>query len=486
MPRSFPAPILLRSSLSTDSTIMTRYILHILSAILFCLLVISSSCFAADVQNEELSIGGDPFADDEGFTIPQELIADSTTSVDGGVFTYAGFFESRNQFGLNTPKTPISIRQRLRIEADYRYNQFSGFLSVDGDYEFAAQFWDGTGHKALYPCLRSAYLSYDSDNLDVIVGSKVIRWGTGDGINPMDLINPLDVRDPIASGRADNRLPVWLANATLVIGDWALEGVFLPVASVEDIPRQGNPWVTQGLSELYEGEDAGTLELDSQEVPNKWFSDVEFGARLSRNIEGWDVALIGYYGFVNSPVYGRYETASGVPEFRPKHPRFAAFGLNFAKGVGDGTIRGELAYKPQYPVAMESSSDGIGRRDLWQWVVGGDYNYDGIYYVNLQFFMDAVSQYFSTADEGFVGTKLWHGITYELSRTFLRDDLKLGVRGKAYTSNDGAIVEAFGEYKLGDEWSLSTGVMIWTGSNKGLLGQYDNNDLYYFTARYYF
>lgn len=428
---------------------------------------------------------GDPFAEDETFIIPDELTAEGT-SEKYGVFSYAGFLETRNQIGINTLETPISVRQRLRLEADYRYGNVSAFFSGDGDYEFAAQFWDGTGHKAVYPCLRAAYLSYDSERLDVVMGSKIVRWGTGDGINPMDVINPLDVRDPIASGRADNRLPSWLVDATLFIGNWALEGVFLPVASVEDIPRQGNPWATQGLNALYEAQDAGTLHLDSQDVPNRWFRDVEAGARLSGNIQGWDVAFMAYHGFVNSPVYGRYQTVSGKSEYRPQHPEFTAFGVNFAKGIGSGTIRGELAYKPQYPVAMESSSDGIGHRDLWQWVLGGDYSYDGVYYVNVQFFMDAVAQYFSTSEEGFVGTQLWHGFTYELNRTFFRDDLKIGVRGKVYTSGDGALVEGFCEYKLGDDWSLSSGVMIWTGADDGLLGQYDNNDLYYLTARYYF
>lgn len=448
-----------------------------------CLFLSGHLVLAEEIDS---TVGGDPFANDVGFSIPEELIEDSKTDADGGVFSYAGFLESRNQFGLNTPQEPISMRQRLRVETDYRYDKFSAFLSVDGDYEIAAQYWDGTGHEAVYAVLRSGYVSYDSEQFDCVVGSKIIRWGTGDGINPMDLINPLDVRDPIATGRADNRLPVWLASATWFIGDWTLEGVFLPVASVEDIPKQGNPWVTQGLKELYRGEDNRTLILDSQDVPDRWFRDVEVGARLSRNFDGWDVAFIAYHGFVNSPVYGRYETASGIPEFRPEHPRFTAFGVNFAKGIGAGTIRGELAYKPQYPVARESSSNGIGRRDLWQWVAGGDYDFDGVYYVNVQFFMDAVSQYFSTSDEGFIGTKLWHGFTYELSRKFFRDDLKVGVRGKAYTSGDGGLIEAFGEYKIGDDWNLSTGVMIWTGANNGLLGQYDNNDLYYITARYYF
>lgn len=47
---------------------------------------------------------------------------------------------------------------------------------------------------------------------------EMMRWGTGDGINPMDLINPRDYRDPIASARTDGRLPIFLANGIFLLG----------------------------------------------------------------------------------------------------------------------------------------------------------------------------------------------------------------------------------------------------------------------------
>ncbi len=61
----------------------------------------------------------------------------------------------------------------------------------------------------------------------MFIGRKIHRWGTGDGVNPLDLINPLDVRDPVAAGNADNRVRL-LMSTTYTVGAWSLEGIILP------------------------------------------------------------------------------------------------------------------------------------------------------------------------------------------------------------------------------------------------------------------
>ena len=38
--------------------------------------------------------------------------------------------------------------------------------------------------------VNEAYLTIDTERIYLILGKKMMRWGTDDGINPMDLINP--------------------------------------------------------------------------------------------------------------------------------------------------------------------------------------------------------------------------------------------------------------------------------------------------------
>jgi len=44
----------------------------------------------------------------------------------------------------------------------------------------------------------------------------------------MDLINPWDYRDPIATARADMRLPIYLGDMIFLLGPITAEGVLIP------------------------------------------------------------------------------------------------------------------------------------------------------------------------------------------------------------------------------------------------------------------
>ena len=160
-----------------------------------------------------------------------------------------------------------------------------------------------------------------------------------------------------------------------------------------------------------------------------------------------------------------------------EYPRFTAFGTSFAKGFGSQTVRGEVAYKPRFPV---QGSFGFHRADLWQGVLGWDHDIDSKYDLNLQLFGDV--QEGSEAS----GSRTWHGATYEISGKWFRDALKTGVRGKLYTSGEGTLTEVFLEYELDDHWKASTGVMFWTGGEDTILGEYMDNDFVYLTLRYAF
>lgn len=422
------------------------------------------------------SLPGDPFAT---ATTPPSALEDTKTPI-----TLGGYLESRNQLRVHDADSPASLRQRLHLEGAGRWEPFSVFLSARVDAELAASAWDGDDHQYRAEGIHEAYATYDSEHLDLVVGRKIHRWGTGDGINPMDLINPMDVADPFASGNADNRLPVWLLDATVCFGKWALEGVFLPVAGVNDIPDQKHPWTSPGMNALYSMRENGNGRLEQCTQPNAWLHDAEFGGRLSTHLAGWDLAVLFYSGFVDDPLF--LPTPAATPSLRATYPRFTAYGFNFARALGAAaTIRGEAAYKPAYPTALRHE-DSLGHRDLWQVVLGWDYDINGKYYMNFQIFGDALGGPFSPRDQDIAGASVWHGLAYELSVKWLNDDVKTGARGKIYTSQGGSLNELFGEYCLGDDWKLSAGVMLWSGNTDEILGQFDRNDLLYLTLRYSF
>ena len=317
----------------------------------------------------------------------------------------------------------------------------------------------------------------------------MMRWGTGDGINPMDLINPRDYRNPIASARADARLPVLLANGIFMLGPVTVEGVLIPKAEINEFPLPNSPWEPKGLKELRKSAESGKIVLSPGEKPDDWFKDSEFALRVSTVTGGFDLALLYYNGYTDDPVYHRDFLTDGRTHFTPRYQHYRAYGFNFAKGFEMATIRGELAVKPGLLFSIDSNDpsystddDGLVTRDLYQGVIGIDRTFFTNLYVNLQFFYDFIEN----SREAIALKRKTHGLTFEISDKFLDDDLTAGFRGTYFTSNEGSACEIFAENKIDDNWTIVPGCMFFNGPKNSRLGQYGENDMIYLRLRYSF
>ncbi|PXF54477.1 MAG: hypothetical protein C4B58_15920 [Deltaproteobacteria bacterium] len=155
------------------------------------------------------------------------FLTEETSVEDTAKFlTFGGYLESRDQVKIKEIDEPISLRQRLWLDCYLCQDWIRGFTSAYFDYDPAVRDWTDDNDEIYYMELNEAYLTIDTERIDFMFGKKMMRWGTGDGINPMDLINPRDCRDPIASARADARLPILLANGIFLLGPVTIEWVY--------------------------------------------------------------------------------------------------------------------------------------------------------------------------------------------------------------------------------------------------------------------
>lgn len=401
----------------------------------------------------------------------------------------SGYLESRNQLRIKELDEPISLRQRLWMDCYLGQGWVRGFASAYFDYDRAVRDWTDDTNELYYVELNEAYLTIDTECIDFIFGKKMMRWGTGDGINPMDLINPKDYRDPIASARADARLPILLANGIFMLGPVIFEGVLIPRPEVNKFSLPDSPWEPKRLRDLRESAESGEIVLAPREEPDDWFKDAEFAFRTSTVWKGFDLALLYYNGYTDDPAYHRDFLTDGRMRLAPRYHHYQAYGFNFAKGFERTTIRGELAVKPGLPFSIDpddpsyqKDSDGLVARDLYQVVIGIDRTFFTNLYVNLQFFYDFIEK----GKEALSSKRKTHGITFEISNKFLDDDLTAGFRGMCYTSHEGSACEIFVEYKLGDNWQIAPGYLFFTGPKDSPLGQFGDNDMIYLSLRYSF
>jgi hypothetical protein len=417
-------------------------------------------------------------------------LAEETSFEDTAQFlSIGGYLESRNQVSLKDVDKPISIRQRLWLDCYLGQDWIRGFASAYFDYDPAFRDWTDDKDEIYYIELNEAYLTIDTERIDFILGKKMMRWGTGDGINPIDLINPRDYRDPIASARADARLPIFLANGIFLLGPVTVEGVLIPKPEVNKFSLPDSPWEPEGLKNLRKIAESGEIVLASKKEPDTWFKNAEFASRISTVWKGFDLALLYYNGYTDDPVYHRDYMTDGRMRFTPRYQHYQAYGFNFAKGFDRATVRGELAVKPGLLFSIDSNdpsyekdSDGLVARDLYQGIIGIDRTFFTNLYVNLQFFTDLIED----GQETLVLRRKTHGFTFEISDKFLDDDLTAGFRGMYFTSNEGSACEIFAEYKIGDHWQIAPGYMNFSGPENSRLGQFGDNDMAYLRLRYSF
>ena len=432
-----------------------------------------------------LAIEVDPLKDMDLNFLTEETSVEDTAKF----LSISGYLESRNQVRVKDVNEPFSLRQRLWLDCYLGRDWIRGFASGYFDYDPAVRDWTDDRNELYYVELNEAYLTIDTERIDFIFGKKMMRWGTGDGINPMDLINPRDYRDPIASARADARLPILLANGIFMLGPVTLEGVLIPKAEVNEFPLPDSPWEPKGLKELRKSAESEEIVLAPKEEPDDWFKNSEFAFRVSTVTGGFDLALLYYNGYTDDAAYHRDYLTDGKMRFTPRYHRYKAYGFNFAKGLERATIRGEIAIKPGLLFSIDSNdpsyakdSDGLVSRDLYQGVIGIDRTFCTNLYVNLQFFSDLIED----GQESLASKRKTHGITFEINDKFFDDDLAAGFRGMYFTSNDGSSAEIFAEYKIGDNWQIAPGYMTFNGPKDSRLGQFSHNDMIYLRLRYCF
>ena len=385
-----------------------------------------------------------------------------------------GYLESRNQLRFDTLGEPVSLRQRVWLELPLGYGPFRAFVSGLAEAEAAAGLADH-GPQLFRAELREAYLLWDTSRLDITLGQKLVRWGATDGVNTMDLINPVDSRDPLANARTSRRLPIPLVEAELALGGFIVEGVFIPRAEVSELPGFGDPWQPASLRRLRRAARDGAVVFRIVEPHAP-----EFAVRLTSYRSGYDFGLSYYNGFTDSAVFTGGLAADGRPRITARYPHFVGYGLNFAVGLAQSTLRGELAYKPAFPF---STTDGrIDTRPYLQAVLGWDRTFLRSLYVNLQAFSEHVFGARPTLGQDANG----YGLTFSIGDKFFRDDLDAGLRGLYGINDSGLALELFGAYALGDHWKIDAGVLIFEGRRNSGAGVFDRNDLFYVRTAYVF
>jgi len=186
----------------------------------------------------------------------------------------------------------------FEIDALFRLHQGTGVVEVaEADQVASIQPWSLD--------LNSAWVEAQGDHVDVRIGQQRFAWGVADGINPVDIVNPYDLRDPT---RFDRRLGIPAARVKLHGGQAALELAYMPLFRPARIPADLD--ILDNAEDLFDFADVGGGDVDIDEfetrteVPDNRLGFNSVAARASVAAPFADLAAMVYYGRDSLPNVG--------------------------------------------------------------------------------------------------------------------------------------------------------------------------------------
>ncbi|KAB1443294.1 hypothetical protein [Pseudodesulfovibrio senegalensis] len=384
-----------------------------------------------------------------------------------------GYVETRA--GMRTRNDPdekgVSVAEAtLQLEM-FTYTDWADF-KFKGDLRT-----DGVTESVVFDTREAWIFSRPSDNVDIKVGRQVLTWGTG-GLVFLNDMFPKDwqsffigrdaeyLKAPCNSAKVG--LFSHLANVDLVYTprfepDRYINGEYISYWSAADGERLGNDDI---------------LEVDT---PNDWFEDDEFAMRVYRNVNNYELALYGYWGYWKDP---KGVNDQGTATF----PKLNTYGASVRGQVGPGIGNAEFAYYDS------TQSNGGTNADVhnsqMRYVVGYGQEVWANCTLDLQYYVEQMLDYGEYRDRTTTGRpkdEFRHVITVQLSQLFMNQTLTLALDGYCSPSDEDAYLRPSAEYKISDTTVASVGANIFFGNHpETFFGQFSNNSNIYTSIRYSF
>ncbi len=135
-------------------------------------------------------------------------------------------------------------------------------------------------------------------SLDLKLGRQIVNWGRSDTLRVLDVINPLDSREPGLVDIEDLRLPLSMVRIDYYpdwvpqgLGDWGLQLLVIPEFRQDRNASFGNDFNPTPIARD-----------PDNDKPRPFFDDPEFGGALTGTFSGWDLSIYAARVYLNQPL----------------------------------------------------------------------------------------------------------------------------------------------------------------------------------------
>jgi len=330
--------------------------------------------------------------------------------------------------------------------------------------------------------LREAYLDIFFDHTDFRLGKQQIIWGKADGVFITDIISPKNLSEFLLPDFDEIRMGITALKADYYLGNHTLEAVWIPAFTATVAPNAGSIWYKTPVFPI-----APIFDYSFKAVSPS-LENSELFAKFSAMTSVIDFEVMGGYAWDDDPTMHVQKTIDPATlqlssiTVIPQHHRLGIGGGSFSSTLGAIIFRGESAYYSgkYFQTDDISATDGIIKKNYLHYLLGLDFNIGEIR-ISSQVIQQAILNY----DNQIVNDELENTATILISRTFLRETLKIELFSYIGLSNQDALIRPKLTYDFTDGFQILLGANIFTG-REGRFAQYDDNDMIYCKVKYSF
>jgi len=374
---------------------------------------------------------------------------------------------------------------------------------------------------------REAYAELANDKIDFRVGNQVFTWGHNELISPVDVLNPLDLRDILSPDLY--KLPVIAASTTVALGPRAsvslvVEPFFVP----SQIPLLGQNFsviapgstlernLGKALGSIDRTLDSRLSQLQATKLPDDNPLNSTVGARLQYRLGHFDLAATGIYGWNRLPVVRLdpdlqqvltnpapaadatarvgQKVAANQQLVSSEYTRRAVFALDGATTIKAFTFKLDIAAAPHTTVYATTATP-LALTEL-SGVAGADYAHGETLQLSLSFYANGYLQVPAgsvlsfvepSKDTGARRRDVWQwGVVASARALLWHQRIELRARGIFDGSVLGGTVLATATYHLNHLHHLVLGGLFLGGRSGTLFDYFQRNNEVFYEYRFSF
>lgn len=338
-----------------------------------------------------------------------------------------------------------------------------------------------------------------TDAVDMKLGRQVVNWGRADSLRVLDILNPVDNREPGIADIEDLRLPVTMLKTDWFLNEnWQTSLIAIPEVRFSKNPVYGNDFAVVA-SPLFGGQTA----VLNEEIPED-ISDSQYAMALTGTFSGWDISFHAAQLWRDTP----YLHVNGV--INPLRPDTIKKQLDFRHsditmlGTGANLVSGSWLYKTElavlqnidYTTMATANYPYIGKLTLpnqntektrTDFLVGLEY----FGFSDTALSLELVNRHIDDFEQGmkpFFEKEDRMETAFRYTGNFQNDRLELTALAIAFgeRAQEGSMIRLQAAYDIQDALVLTTGVVTYQYGDMPPFNRCDHNDRVFAEIKYSF